>query len=303
MTPRRPLPAELEWAPFATAAARAIGVGEGRLRGRDLQRPFHGVRVRADAPLPLEQQCRAKLVTMRPGDAFSHATACELYKIPVPGRLRDDRIHVASFDPAGIPRGRGVRGHRLKPDGTCVTRWGGLPLVTPEDAWCQLAPAASERELIVAGDALLRRHSPLSTPDLMRAAVDRYVGRRGYPRLAIAIERVRAGTDSPAETELRLDMVDYGLPEPDVNVVIRDRRGRQVAIGDLVYRRYRVLVEYDGEQHRVDDDQFGRDVDRLDDVMHDGWRVIRFTKKHRGAQRRARLERVREALVDRGWQP
>jgi hypothetical protein len=303
MTPHRPLPADLERAAFATSAARAMGVGEGRLRGRDLQRPFHGVRVRADGPLLLEQRCRAKLVTMRPGDVFSHATACALYKIPVPRNLLEDRIHVASFHPARIPRGRGVRGHRLKPDGTQVTRWRGLPLVSPEDAWCQLGPTASERDLVVAGDALLGRHDPLSTPDRMRAAVDRYVGRRGHPRLVAAIERVRAGTDSPAESELRLDLVDYGLPEPDVNVVIRDRRGRQMAIGDLVYRRYRVLVEYDGEQHRVDDDQFGRDVDRLDDVMHDGWRVIRFTKKHRGAERRARLERVREALVERGWQP
>lgn len=240
---------------------------------------------------------------MRPGDVFSHATACELFGIPVPLKLRGQRIHVASFAPAGIPRGRGVRGHRLTPDGTGLTRWRGLPLVTPEDAWCQLATAASVRELVVAGDALLRRHEPLSSLDRMRVAVDRRAGRHGYRRLVAALERVRARTDSPAETELRLDVVDYGLPEPEVNVVIRDRGGRQVAIGDLVYRRYRVLLEYDGEQHRVDDEQFGRDVDRLDDVMRDGWRVIRFTKHHRGPKRRARLERVREALVERGWEP
>jgi hypothetical protein len=240
---------------------------------------------------------------MRPGDVFSHVTACELFGIPVPRELRDQRIHVAAFAPAGIPRGRGIRGHRLEPDGTRVGRWRGLPIVTPEDAWCQLASAASVRDLVVAGDALLRRHDPLSSMERMRAAVSRYAGRRGYPRLVVAIERVRACTDSPAETELRLDVVDYGLPEPEVNAVIRDRRGRQVAIGDLAYPRYRVLLEYEGEQHRVDDRQFGRDIDRLDDVMHDGWRVIRFTKQHRGAERRARLERVREALVERGWRP
>ncbi|GAA2029469.1 hypothetical protein GCM10009819_11400 [Agromyces tropicus] len=88
-----------------------------------------------------------------------------------------------------------------------------------------------------------------------------------------------------------------------MNAPIRDAAGRLVAIGDLGYPDHRVLMEYDGEQHRTDDRQFGRDVDRLDDLAHLGWRVVRFTKAHRGAALRARFDRVRDELVARGWTP
>lgn len=114
---------------------------------------------------------------------------------------------------------------------------------------------------------------------------------------------VRPRTDSPTETELRLDLVEFGLPEPEVNVDIFDSFGRLIAIGDLVYRRYRVIVEYDGDHHRRDRAQYERDVDRLDDLARAGWRVVRFNRSHRGIRRRQRLERVHEALLAAGWTP
>jgi very-short-patch-repair endonuclease len=67
-----------------------------------------------------------------------------------------------------------------------------------------------------------------------------------------------------------------------------------------VYLRYRVLVEYDGEQHRTDEAQFARDVDRLDGVMAEGWRVIRVLKDTPDAEVVARVDR---ALRSRGWRP
>jgi very-short-patch-repair endonuclease len=77
---------------------------------------------------------------------------------------------------------------------------------------------------------------------------------------------------------LRLLLVRAGLPEPEVNGEIRDARGVFVAFGDLLFRAYRVLVEYDGGGHRTDERQFHRDVARLDDVMELGIRVIRVNK-------------------------
>ena len=96
---------------------------------------------------------------------------------------------------------------------------------------------------------------------------------------------------------------DFGLPEPEVNGRILDDDGRFVAFGDLVYRRWRVILEYDGEQHRTDERQFARDVERLDDLARLGWRVVRVSKQHRGLRRIQRLRRVHEALIERGWSP
>src|SRR5690606_37296981 len=88
-----------------------------------------------------------------------------------------------------------------------------------------------------------------------------------------------------------------------VNVAIHDVHGRLIAIGDLVFVEYKVVVEYDGEQHRTDDAQYARDVERLDDLAQEGYRVIRVNKHHRGGRRRAVLTKIRKALLERGWTP
>ena len=155
----------------------------------------------------------------------------------------------------------------------------------------------------VIGDALTRRKRPIASLEELEAAVQRWAGRRGVARLREALALVRPRTDSVRETELRLAASDFGLPEPEVNGRILDDDGRFVAFGDLVYRRWRVILEYDGEQHRTDERQFARDVERLDDLARLGWRVVRVSKQHRGPRRIQRLRRVREALIERGWSP
>ncbi|WP_350347974.1 DUF559 domain-containing protein [Agromyces sp. G08B096] len=304
MRPPTPLPAELSTRAFAVGEALRAGAKEGRLRGRDLARPFHGVRMPAQEPPTFLERCQAKLVTMRPGDVFSHATAAALHGIVLPRRVREaivEEIDVAGFAPRAIPRGRGVRGHRLASGGTEVGLLAGLPIVSPEDAWCQLATLVTVRELVVAGDSLLRRHAPRSSLDALGRALRRHAGRRGHRALAAAFPLLRANTDSPQETLLRLDLRDAGLPEPRVNYAVTDASGRLIAIADLAYPEYRVMPEYDGDQHRTDDRQYARDIHRHDELAAEGWRAIRFTKRHRGAARVARIEEVRLALRERGW--
>ena len=196
-----------------------------------------------------------------------------------------------------------MRGHEAADGLLRVGVVAGLPAVHPVDAWCQLGATLTVRQLVVIGDSLTRRKHPIANRSELAAVVEAWAPRRGARGLRQALALVRENTDSQQETELRLDAADAGLPEPEVNGVIVDERGRFVAYGDLVYREYRTLLEYDGEQHRLDDRQFARDVGRLDDLARLGWRVVRVTKQHRGAQRHERLERVRESLMSRGWVP
>jgi len=37
----------------------------------------------------------------------------------------------------------------------------------------------------------------------------------------------------------------------------------------------KIAVEYDGDHHRTDRGQFARDITRLEELAHLGWRVIR----------------------------
>lgn len=296
------LPDELDGGAFSIRRAALLGVSPKRLRASDLMIPFTGVRASPVGSAGLEQRCRWYAERMRACEVFSHRTAALLHGLPVPP-APDGRLDVGASVPHGIPRTAGIRGHRLRPSDVRLVSIRGLRAVSAVDAWCQLTPELSVRQLVVLGDALMQRRHPIASMDELRTAVHRYAGRRGSRALAAAFDQVRPRTDSPAETELRLDMVAAGLPEPEVNVPILDDSGRLIAIGDLAYPGYRVLVEYDGDHHRRDPTQYARDVDRLDDVARAGWRIIRFNRSHRGRRRQERLARVREALSRAGWNP
>ena len=250
----------------------------------------------------MEQRCRAYRTRMRDCEVFTHRTAAALHGLPLPFD-RDDRIDVSAFTPHGLPRSAGVRGHRISLGSVVIVMVRDLPTASALDSWFQLAPELTLRQLVQVGDALVRRQHPLASKAELVEAVERRMGSRGGRLLRVAVELVREGVDSPAETELRLDLVEFGLPEPVVNLPILDASGDLIAIGDLAYPRFRVLVEYDGDHHREEPAQYARDVDRLDDLAHAGWRVIRFNRSHRGVRRRARLERVRQALTAAGWVP
>ena len=224
-----PLPAPFDRQPFRVADARARGVGAGRLRGRDLLRPFHGVRATAsngsmDAAL-------AYSLRMQPHQYFSHWTAAKLHELPVPRQPRE--IHVTAEAAARAPRARGVIGHTSKSG--AVVRVRGLRVSAAVQTWVAMSTELGHTDLVVMGDALVRRKRPLATLEQLAAAVAAHHGHRGFANLAAAFARVRARTDSVRETLLRLAIVDFGLPEPVVNFEILDAQGRFVAFGDLAY--------------------------------------------------------------------
>jgi hypothetical protein len=128
-------------------------------------------------------------------------------------------------------------------------------------------------------------------------AVDRRRGSRGIVRAREALPLLRSGVDSGRESRLRLLIIGSGLPEPEVNQWILDANGRRVSRPDLMYREFRIAIEYEGEHHLVDADQWHRDINRDDRLRAMGWTVVRFTKRHLepGAERES-IARIRAAM-------
>ena len=231
---------------------------------------------------------------------FSHTTAAQLLGIPLPQRAtQESPLHVSAVAPARAPRMNGVVGHTasVRPNLWIIE---GLAVASPVATWCDLATTLGLDDLIAAGDYLLGSLRPGATMLELTNAVDRRPGHRGTERLRQALVWVRPRVESRQETRLRLLILRAGFPEPDTNVYLPLRPGRKRVRGDLVYLKYRVLLEYDGEQHRTDSAQYARDVERLDDVMADGWRVIRVLKETPTSEVLARLD---DALRSRGWRP
>ena len=168
----------------------------------------------------------------------------------------------------------------------------------------------SLHDLVAVGDGLILRpvfadpweERPWVSLRELRDRVELYHG-RGKQAASRAILLVRQGAESRPETLLRLAIMDAGLPEPEVNPDIRNASGRFVGRGDLVYRRWRVIAEYDGEQHRLNTRQFDRDVQRLEALANNGWHVVRIVGRSFFGDRAGSMARVRRALTDAGWRP
>jgi hypothetical protein len=210
---------------------------------------------------------------------------------------RDATLDVSVRKPRRAPRDRGVRGHHLIDRPGLVLVLDGLPVADPVETWCQLATVLHIPDLVAAGDSLLTPDHWDAVPRLDRmtwAADD--PGRPMHVRLLRAAALVRIGVRSPKETELRLLVLEDGLPEPEVNGIIRDGGGYRVAECDLVFREQRVLLEYEGDHHRADPVTFRKDITRYDRLQDLGWRVIRVTEADLRRPEEL-LGRIRRALA------
>ncbi len=276
-----------------------------RLRGKDLGRPFVGIRIHADGadgppeearPHPVERLARAYAVKMSPMEFFSHTTAAVLHGMWLPLELEQAEVlHVSVRKPARAPRDRRVKGHHLTDRPGLVVDRAGLRVASPLETWCQLATQLRIPDLVVAGDSLLtpdRRDAGVMLDRMIGAASD--VNRPVAVRLERAAALMRRGVRSPKETELRLLLLSAGLPEPEINGVILDENGEFVAECDLVYRWAKVLLEYEGDGHR-ERTRFRKDIRRYDRLQDLRWRVIRVTQEDLN-QPSDMLARVRRAL-------
>jgi len=295
---------------FSVGVARLHGVSRRRLRGSDLQAPFHGMRAprEADHPSetdttaavdPFERQRRSRVARaelyaarLHTGHFFSHHTAASIWGAPLPlefdekGEISDGAglaLHVSASGAIPFPRARGIVGHRTLASLTSIRMHGGLRVTSPAATWIALGTLPLI-DLIAAGDHFCRQwrwgvgrpdegRPPLTTVAELRATLE--AGRRrGAERLRTALESVREDSWSPRETRVRCILVFAGLPEPQLNLDVFDDRGRFLACVDMAYPEERVAIEYLGMLH---DHRWAQDVERIAALRAAGWTVIEVT--------------------------
>jgi hypothetical protein len=244
---------------------------------------------------------------MRPVEFFSHLTAAVLWGAPV-NLFAGSALDVSVYGQAGLPRGRGVRGHRADPQTTTTTELAGLRVASAASVWASLGLLPVET-LVIIGDYFCRvwrdgflrpdvGREPLATRAKLEAALG--AGRRvGAARLRAALTLIREDSWSPMESLCRVILIAAGLPEPVLNTDIYGKDGGFLACVDLAFPAYRVAVEYQGQLHGS---QYAKDIERIEALRREGWIVIQVTSALIG--RRVELvARVRDALESRGWRP
>lgn len=293
--PRRPKPLPSDLASAFTLSQAAKGaVSRDRLRASDLRTPTSGVRTlltREETLLTRAQDFA--LVLPRPF-AYSHLTAARLHQLPTPNVWTTrEPLHV--IRPKGTPLvvRSGVRSHRGL-EWRDTERVDDLLVTDPIATWCDLGQDLAEDDLLAIADALLARD--LARPkDLEREAADRRT--HGARALRTCAGWARPDSASPWESKARHAFLTWGLPEPELNVDVRTAQDRWLAKPDFLWRKRKVVGEYDGDQHRTDRSAWQYERERRAGLEDAGYTYVEMTslslvsQKHRAALRE-RLSRL-----------
>jgi very-short-patch-repair endonuclease len=297
------LPTRLQNQPFTVADARSAGLSRRRTRARDLVSPCHGVRASATTKDTLLERLRA--LTAVTGAVVSYLSAAVMWGFPLPQTLENLAVvHLTSQPGQRAVRRKNVIGHEESLTREEIVTGALVSCTSPLRTWFDLARILSLDDLVIAGDFLLRRRNPLTTIAALDAFLARKGGMAGYRRAMRARALMRANTDSPKETELRLLLIRHGLPGPRVNVPIFDETGGWIEDPDLSYEKEKVAIQYDGAHH-ANPAQRRSDIFRDETARDAGWRVVVLTQWHLTAfapgMEPDAVSRVRAALTERGW--
>jgi hypothetical protein len=253
-----------------------------------------GLYVSSAASPTLVTRCRAWTRCL-PGDAaFGLETAGGLLGAPVDPL---PWVQVVLRPRPVLPQRSGLAVHVRALGGDDVVELTGLRITSGPQTYLDLAAKLPSAELVAVGDALMRGgHLTSASLEQRLLRADRV---RGVVRARECAPLLTPQAASRPESLLRYWLLASDLPDPQVQVPIVDRWGRQVAHADLGYEEWKVAIEYEGRQH-ADADQFGRDVDRYSLMAAGGWVVLRFAGRHLNAPTVV-VERTRRALISRGW--
>jgi hypothetical protein len=258
--------------PFRGSAAVAAGILTwGQLRGPDFQRLFPDIYARADLEPDLALRSAGAAVLIEGRGVLAGYSAAEL--LGASCGPADAPAEVLLLRPGGQSyRCPGLLVHRDLIDPTETTEAGPYAVTTAIRTAFDLARwVRTLREKVVAVDALAYK-CKISLEDLARMRVLRS-GAWGVRHLTLVLQLAVDKAESPMETRIRMALHEHGLPAPEVQYPVEaDGRSRRL---DLAYPSVKLAIEYDGADHR-EQDQAHKDLLREAALVRLGWTILRF---------------------------
>lgn len=223
-----------------------------------------------------------------PADAaLSHTTRLELagWSIGPPG-LHFTIARDLHLDIPRISLHRTVRMPPLDERGVAMTA-----------AWIQAGSLVSPLQLVAAGDRLAAEGQ--LDPSLVLDLADRDPWRPGTDAAVSVLPLIDPRSASIPESGVRVTLVGAGLERPEVNAPIMDG-GEIIGFGDLVFRRWRLILEHEGRQHAESPRQFRRDIEKYQRYRELGWSYRQLTARDVGRPRQM-VNDVHHALLAQGY--
>ena len=262
------IPPELTSRPFTLEEARAAGLTKSALKGKAWRRLnselYCWTEVGENPSLLLSAWQRL----LPAGAVFSGATSAWLFGLDLEPI---DPVQIVVPPDSGIRSRVGLSVRRCELSPAEVVSICGLPATALPFTLAGLCLERTAVEALVAIDMAVC--AGLTDP----AALSRYAeaarGRPGAGKLR-SLALFAAPAESPMETRLRWLLIQAGLPRPEVQTNLRDSKARFIGRADLYYPAAKLVLEYDGGNHRerlVEDDR------RQNLLINAGFRLLRFT--------------------------
>ncbi len=284
----REVPLELRTAPFTRAMATEQDVTARMLDGRRFVRVLPGV-------------WRWHTHEMTEDDWFAAAAMALPDRAHLTGISRLQRLGL-DFGPRRPIRFVIEGDHHLDLDGIFLHRTKRLPPtddvgVTVPAAFIAYCARARVIDAIKVGDWLLREGHMTLAP--VRDLALAQLWRDGAHEAIWVLDHLDGRSRSLKESETKAVLVFAGLAAPALNVPV-DVGEDVVLIGDLVYERWRVVVEYEGSHHQQDREQYVRDLDRYALLRGADISYVQATHE-KLAHARTLVGEVYRALLARGY--
>lgn len=281
----RDLPPDLTTRPFTRHEARALGVSDRVLQGHRFVRVFPRV-------------WRHRVLEMSPALWRDAARLSMPPQAQLTGISRIQHLGL-DFGPL-LPVRFVVEGDlHLVPPEIFLHRTKRLPPcdedgVTPTAAFVAYCRRARVVDAIKVGDWLL--HHGHTTVHQIESLALAELWRDGAPEALWVLEHLDDRARSLMESETRAVLAFAGLPRPEVNVAVTVEPGIEV-IGDLLYRAFSTVVEYDGKHHQLERSTYTSDVDRYALYRRAGIRYVQVTHEKLAHARSLVGEVYRELLA------
>lgn len=122
-------------------------------------------------------------------------------------------------------------------------------------------------------------------------------GHSGMRQLRLQLAYAQSGSRAESERLLLRLLKREKMSGWDFNVAIHSRGGVLIGIGDCVHVERRVVVEVDGLAWHTQADRFQRDRTRQNQLINEGWHVLRFTYADLAHRPHTVLATIRAALT------
>lgn len=201
-------------------------------------------------------------------------------------------LHVLNPPGRQLRSARGLVVHRR--EGAPLTEAAGRPATAPAWTAIEVARGLRRARALATLDAALRSGT-CGRGELARA-VRRQAGRRGIVTVRELLPLASPLAESPMESEVRLIMLDGGLPPPVLQYEILDRSYRTWRV-DFAWPEHRLAVEYDGAAWHSGPEAFIYDRQRRAALQDLGWTVIALVVEDVRRQPGRTLHRIRAELA------